>query len=249
MVNARARCFYYMVALALKGMELSERFNAGRGSALQADAQARLTAAMMDSQNNKFSGVISTSYISHPSLVARHLQDQSAQVLTNPGAELLARRLGLPLAENITPERFERFAKRFRESEHQLDTVGCVVRDAGGVLAAGTSTGGRGFEFPGRVSDSATVAGTYCSHHAAISATGVGEQIVDDALCARMETRCRDGMSLKESSSRCYAEAMKNERAYGWIGIGEDDGWCATYTTSGMSFVVIGGDGEVIASS
>ena len=51
-------------------------------------------------------------------------------------------------------------------------------------LAAGTSTGGRGFEYPG-VTDSATVAGNYASRFAAISATGIGEEIVDDALAAR----------------------------------------------------------------
>jgi isoaspartyl peptidase/L-asparaginase-like protein (Ntn-hydrolase superfamily) len=40
-------------------------------------------------------------------------------------------------------------------------TVGCVVLDSKEKIAVATSTGGKGFEIPGRISDSATVAGNY----------------------------------------------------------------------------------------
>jgi L-asparaginase len=42
-------------------------------------------------------------------------------------------------------------------------TVGCVAFDQNGKIAAATSTGGKGFEVPGRISDSATVAGNYAN--------------------------------------------------------------------------------------
>jgi L-asparaginase len=44
-------------------------------------------------------------------------------------------------------------------------------------IAAATSTGGKGFEVPGRISDSATVAGNYANPFCGVSLTGVGERI------------------------------------------------------------------------
>ncbi len=238
-----------VVVECLKDLEVDERFNAGRGASLQADGQARLTAALMDGPRLSFSGVISISYVLHPSVLARHLQEQSSRVLTSPGAEILARELGLPVADNVTPERLKRWYKKSAKEDDACDTVGCLVRTADGKLYAGTSTGGRGFETPGRVSDSCTVAGTYCSTFAAVSATGTGEQIVDDAVAARLETRRRDGMSLESASRRCFAEAKDLKRRYGWIAVDCDGSWTAAHTTPAMTYVVLGDhEGEVAAS-
>lgn len=233
----------------LQAMELDTQFNAGRGAALQADAQARLTAALMNGERQCFSGVISASYVVHPSLVARHLQDQSARVLTNPGAELVARQLGLPVESAYTPERMHRWLEQAMTTGTFCDTVGAIVRTADGKLYAGTSTGGRGYEFPGRVSDSATVAGTYCTRFLGVSATGVGEEIVDDAVAARMETRRRDGMSLQQASRRCFEEALEKKRAYGWVALDGDGAWAAVHTTPAMSYVVISSDAGELAAS
>jgi L-asparaginase len=238
-----------VVVDCLKGMELDELFNAGRGSALQADGQARLTAALMDGSRQAFSGVISAHYILHPSVLARHLQEAEARVLTAPGTELLARKLGLPIEGAMTEKSLKRWNERLENGESWCDTVGCLVRAADGRLAVGTSTGGRGFEFPGRVSDSATVAGTYCTSYAGISATGHGEEIVDDAVAARLEARRRDGMSLKAASARALAEATERRRAYGWIAHDQDGHWAVAHTTPSMSFVVYGAEaGEVAAA-
>lgn len=242
-----------VVEHALRAMEDNPRYNAGYGSALQADGQARVTAAIMDGERQSFSAVLSLGYIQNPSVLAAHLQSLDSRVLTYPGGELLARRLGLPVVDLVTPKRRQRWVtKALAKEEAQLeersyDTVGCVVWD-GAHLAAGTSTGGRGFEIPGRISDSGTVAGNYASRFAAISATGVGEEIVDDALCARLETRVRDGMPLREAGTRCLAEARARQREYGWIACDHTGAWLAAHTTPAMTFAVIGPDG-VLASS
>jgi L-asparaginase len=117
------------------------------------------------------------------------------------------------------------------------------------MLFAGTSTGGRGFEYPGRVSDSATVAGTYCTAYAAVSATGVGEQIIDDALAARLETRRRDGHTLEAASRQCFKEAVARQRAYGWIALDADGFWASAHNTKAMSFVVFDSTHGELASS
>ena len=121
----------------------------------------------------------------------------------------------------------------------------------GGELVAAASTGGRGHEYPGRVSDTCTVAGTYASRFAAVAATGIGEQIVDDALACRLETRIRDGMSLMDASGRCYREAIQRRRTYGWLAL-DRSSWCAAHTTPSMPYVVVGSRGRsvrVVSSS
>jgi L-asparaginase len=238
-----------VVTEALQAMELDPQFNAGRGSALQADGQARLTAALMDGAKQSFSGVISSTYLVHPSLLARHLQGESARVLTSPGTELLARTLHLPIESAVTPARLAQWQRRASENGLFCDTVGCVVRTPDGRLFVGASTGGRGYEYPGRVSDSGTVAGTYGSAFAAIAATGTGEEIVDDALAARLETRRRDGATLEQASQRCFTEGQERKRAYGWICADRDGAWGVAHLTPSMAHVVMTSGGQEISAS
>ncbi len=240
-------------------MELDPLFNAGVGSALQADGVPRLSAALMVGRRQSFSGVASATYLAHPSRLCLALQKRNARVLTQPGVELLARELGEPVRSNLTRERARAWCERglarapegFTVSKASgADTVGCLVRTGGGRLVAAASTGGRGAEFPGRVSDTCTVAGTYASRFAAVAATGVGEQIVDDALASRLETRVRDGSSLSEASERCFREALARKRSYGWIAI-DAHGWAVAHTTPSMAHVVVGlrGRKAVVLSS
>lgn len=232
---------------ALGRMEDDPQFNAGRGSALQSDGQARLSAAIMDSSRQSFSGVISCSYIKNPSLIARHLQTHDSRVLTNPGAEMIARELGLPISANLTPERVGKWVEK--SSVDSCDTVGCVIRTAEGRIIVGTSTGGRGNEYPGRVSDSATVAGTYGSRFAGVSATGVGEEIVDDAVASRIETRRRDGMTLEKASRLTFSEALVLKRLYGWITLDGEGHWGIAYTTQAMSYAIFNERSGLVGSS
>lgn len=228
----------------VKAMERHEMFNAGRGSAMQRDGGIRMSAAFMDGNLQSFSGVMGVESVLHPSVMAEALQTESARVLGPPGTELLARRLGLPVADLVTEARLADWQKRRAKGG---DTVGCVVRSAQGHLFAVTSTGGRGYEEPGRLSDSATVAGNYCSRFCAVGATGVGEQLVDDAMAARLETRVRDGMTLAQASTKCFEEAKERTRHYGWIAL-DSIGWSVAHTTQGMTFVVFGEEGELLSS-
>jgi len=204
---------------------------------------------LMDGPEQKFSGVIGVSQVKNPIQIARHLQNHSSRVLSLPGAETMARELGLPVANLITAKRLEQWRLLAHDEVTGSDTVGAVLWHPDQGLAAGTSTGGRGFEYPGRVTDSATVAGNYASNYAAISATGIGEEIVDDALAARLETRCRDGMSLADASHRCFAEARDKNRSYGWIAVAPEGQWAIAYTTKAMTYVVMDDQGHIVASS
>lgn len=217
-------------------LEENPRFNAGRGSVLQADGQVRMSAALMDGQAQRFSGVINVSRVQSPVGLAAFLQSCEDRVLSDYGAAELARELQLPLFDPITDLRLQEWmqarANHFRQSmagvvaepelaepEARRGTIGVVVLDANGQLAAGTSTGGKGLERIGRVSDSATPAGNYANRFAGISCTGIGEDIIDECLAAKIVIRVTDGLSMAQAFAKSFAEADQNGRDFGAIGI------------------------------
>jgi L-asparaginase len=242
-----SRSLCEVVVCALRALEHDPQFNAGLGGAIQSDGVIRVSASIMDGARQSFSGVINALHVKHPSLMALSLQGRGSRVISQPGVQALAKELNLPEENLVTDEQLE--AWRRRKEVGGFDTVGCVVRDASGQLAAGTSTGGRSFEFPGRVSDSATVAGNYASEFVAVSATGIGEEIVDDALAARLETRCRDGLPLEQAARRCFDEAVARKRTYGWIAIHRNGDWVSAHTTPTMSFCARSEKGNLASSA
>jgi L-asparaginase len=235
-----------VVVSGLKALESDRQFNAGLGAAIQSDGEIRVSASVMDGVRQSFSAVINAQHVKQPSVMALALQTRRSRVVSQPGVQALAEELKLPKEDLATAERLEDW--RRRSVAGGFDTVGCVARNTAGQLAAGTSTGGRSFEFPGRVSDCATVAGNYASEVLAVSATGIGEEIVDDAVAARLETRCRDGMTLKDAAQRCFEEAVARKRNYGWIALHRNGDWVAAHTTPSMSFCVRGEAG-ILATS
>ena len=184
------------------------------------------------------------------SILIEKLQKRRAKVLTSPGTELLARELSLPVHSNLTEKRSKRWLKQMDKANYpssyfDSDTVGCVIRDLKGRLTAASSTGGIGHEYPGRVGDTGTVSGNYASRFAAVAVTGKGEQITDDAVAARIETRIRDGMSLEEASNKTYQEALTKKRRYGWIAVSNKGEWGVTRTTNLLPYVVFNEKGLV----
>ena len=218
-------------------LEDNPRFNAGTGSVLQSDGQIRMSAALMDGSTQRFSGVINISRVQHPIKLAQSLQKFPDWVLSDYGAAELARDLQVPVYNPLTTirlqewlaERDENFIKEAAGvvAEKELvvpekagvGTIGVVALDSQGCLAAGTSTGGKGFERVGRVSDSAMPAGNYATEFAGISCTGIGEDIIDECLAARIVVRVTDGMPLAQAFERSFVEAQQHRRDLGAIGI------------------------------
>ena len=221
----------------IRGCQLLEddpRFNAGTGSVLQSDGQIRMSASLMEGTQQRFSGVINISRVKNPIDLAKFLQDQDDRILSDYGALELLRELQLPAYDPLTEvrlkewmlEREGNFSKEMagvvaeRElTEAGRGTIGVVVLDNQGRLAAGTSTGGKGFERIGRVSDSAMPAGNYATASAAISCTGIGEDIIEECLAPRIVVRVTDGMSLKTAFEKSFMEAQARNRDFGAIGI------------------------------
>lgn len=224
----------------VRGCQLLEddpRFNAGTGSVLQSDGQIRMSAALMEGKSQRFSGVINVGRVQNPINLAQFLQDSADRVLSEQGAAELLRELNAPVYNPLTDirlqewmlERQGNFDKTMagvvaekelvKASEPGRGTIGVVALDTQGCLAAGTSTGGKGFERIGRVSDCAMPAGNYATTKAAVSCTGIGEDIIDECLAARIVVRVTDGLSLGEAMQRSFTEASRNGRDFGAISI------------------------------
>lgn len=206
------------VVYAVRLLEDNELFNAGIGSQIQSDGKVRLSAALMDGTTQRFSGVINLEAVKNPIDVAAKLLSYDDRVLSGNGALAFARAQGFDDFDPITPQRKIEFEEKLNQQQRK-GTVGCVALDANGNLAAATSTGGKGFEIPCRVSDSATVAGNFANNFAAISCTGVGEDIVSGALAAKIVTRATDGFTLKAACDKSFEELKAFDGFAGVVGI------------------------------
>jgi len=211
-------------------LEDDPRFNAGTGSVVQSDGQIRMSASLMDGLAQRFSGAINVARVQNPIELAKFLQTSDDRVLSDYGAAQLLRELQLPIYDPMTDLRLHEWMQERQGNFNKamatvvaepagVGTIGVVALDAQGRLAAATSTGGKGFERIGRVSDSAMPAGNYATVNAAVSCTGIGEHIMDECLAARIVIRVTDGLSLKAAFERSFAEANDRQRDFGAIGI------------------------------
>lgn len=225
-------------------LEADPLFNAGKGATLQADGMARLSASLMEGKSQQFSGVHLVTHTVHPSKLAAALQQKQNRVLGPVGSQLLARELGIPPENPVTPEEANRWASWIEKTNspthstsqpHALQgTVGAVVIDAQGNLAAATSTGGVSFVTPERISDSATPAGNYATSYAAISCTGTGEHIFNHGAAVRLETRVCDGKTIIEASELLLKEIESAHSSFGWVAVDRMGNIAMCTSTEGM---------------
>ncbi len=208
------------VVYAVSQLEDDALFNAGLGSQIQSDGVIRMSAALMDGETQKMSGVINIEKVKNPIQVAEKLMSTEDRILGESGAIHFARENGFDEYSTETAERRGEYESKSKRSK--TSTVGCVAIDSDGKLAVATSTGGKGFEVPGRISDSATVAGNYANSFCGVSLTGVGEDIVSNATATKIVTRVTDGMTLKEAFDKTFAELRPYDGFAGAIAIDKD---------------------------
>ncbi len=205
------------VVFAVEQLENDELFNAGIGSQIQSDGKIRMSASLMDGKSIKFSGVINIENVKNPIRVAEKLFDTVDRVLGGDGATKFAYANKFDF---FNPETYQ----RRKEYEAKLEsksfgTVGCVALDTNGNIAAATSTGGKGFEVPGRISDSATTAGNYANSSCGVSCTGIGEDIVSASVATKIVTRVTDGFTIEKAFEKTFAELKQIDGFCGAIAI------------------------------
>ena len=226
------------VTMGCQLLENQPTFNAGTGSVLQSDGQIRMSAALMNGVKQRFSGIINVSRVRHPIELAKFLQGEDDRVLSDYGAAELLRELNVPVYDPLINIRLKEWMQEREEDfdkemagviaeqalihEPRKGTIGVVALDDRGRIAAGTSTGGKGLERIGRVSDSAMPAGNYADAFAGVSCTGIGEDIMEECLAARIVIRVGDGMSLADAMKKSMSESRSRKRELGAIAIAAD---------------------------
>ena len=169
------------VVAAVVRLEDDPLFNAGLGSVLTEDGTVEMDASIMSGSDLRAGAVAMVRGVCNPITLARAVMDEGREVLVvGAPAEALAQRHGLRVVapEALVTEDALRAWRARRPASG--NTVGAVACDAGGHLAAATSTGGVAGQRSGRVGDSAILgAGTYADDLVgAGSATGPGEAIM-----------------------------------------------------------------------
>lgn len=232
------------VVFAVSLLEDDALFNAGIGSQIQSDGKIRMSASLMDGITQKFSGVINIEEVKNPIQVALELMKVDDRVLGGSGATDFARQHGFEKFSTEIPQRRAEYEAKLASTG--TGTVGCVALDKNGNLAAATSTGGKGFEIPGRISDSATVAGNYVNEFCGVSLTGVGEDIVSNATAAKIVTRVTDGFSLDKAFEKTFAELKPYDGFAGAIAIDKNGNMFHQDSHPTMVFASFDGENEEV---
>jgi L-asparaginase / beta-aspartyl-peptidase len=211
-----------VVEAIIKRLEDSELFNAGRGCVLNEKGEYELDASIMDGKNLACGAVAGIRTTKNPIALARKVMTDTRHVLlSGSGADQFSKLKGLEQAGAdyfITPEQKKRWERwKAKESTSSLKsqlplspepgayygTVGCVVLDKQGNLAAGTSTGGLVGKRWGRIGDSPIIgAGNYADNDScAVSGTGIGEEFIRHRVASDVAARMKYASKSLEAAA------------------------------------------------
>ncbi len=247
------------VVEAIKVMEDSPLFNAGKGSVFTHDGKNEMDASIMDGKSLMAGAVAEVRTVRNPITAARAVMEKSEHVLlVGIGAELFAKEKGCKMEDTtyfFDQKRWDQLQKIKDGEKTALDhgstrpedmelkdkkfgTVGVCALDKYGNLAAGTSTGGMTNKKFGRVGDSPIIgAGTYANNKTcAISCTGHGEffirSVVAYDVSALMEYK---SLSLQEAADEVVMKKLVERHGEGGlIGIDARGNVVMPFNTPGM---------------
>ena len=206
------------VEAAMQVLEDDPLFNCGKGAVFTATGTNELDAAIMDGKTMQAGAVAEVMHTRHPISLAKAVMLQSPHVfLVGAGADEFAASVHLEQVDNsyfFTERRWQSLVDQLKKEgqplpprpagapaapaepradletpdAHKYGTTGIAVRDRGGNVAAGTTTGGTQGKRFGRVGDSPIIgAGTYASNQScAVSATGTGEYFIRLTVAGRI---------------------------------------------------------------
>lgn len=194
------------VEIAIRILEDSPLFNAGKGAVFTHDGKNELDASIMDGKTLAAGAVAGLRHVKNPITLARAVMEKSEHVMmVGEGAEQFAKEQKIEIVDEKyfwTQPRWDALQKILKEEaaekgkvkrtvsrtmteterlpQNKFGTVGAVALDKNGDLSAGTSTGGMTNKKYGRVGDAPIIgAGTYANNETcAVSATGWGEYFI-----------------------------------------------------------------------
>ncbi|MCH2162205.1 MAG: isoaspartyl peptidase/L-asparaginase [Phycisphaerales bacterium] len=239
-----------VVEAVVKVLEDDPNFNAGKGAVFTAEGTHELDASIMDGATRNTGAVAAVRTVRNPIVLARLVMTETPHVLiAADGAETFADEVDVQRVPNeyFDTEHRRAALDRVLEGRKASDdsperpqprggsTVGCVVVDARGRLAAATSTGGMTAKRWGRVGDSPIVgAGTWADARVAVSGTGTGEEFirwgVAQDVAALVEYR---GLSLADAATEVVDGKLRPGDG-GVICVDHEGGIAMVFNSTGM---------------
>lgn len=242
------------VEQVVRNLENNPLFNAGKGAVFTIDGTHELDAAIMDGSTLQAGALTGLTTVKNPVSLARIVMEESNHIFfSGQGAEQFADETDIERVENdyfSTQSRYEQWQQSQEQSslispDQQLypasqnnskfGTVGAVAIDADGNLAAATSTGGMTNKQFGRVGDVPIIgSGTFANHVAAVSATGWGEKIMQQASANTIANLVEfGGYTLEGAVDYLLEERLQPDEA-GFIAIDRDRNIVMKMNTPGM---------------
>ena len=210
------------VISAIKILEDSPHFNAGKGSVFTWDGKNEMDAALMDGASLDAGAISGVANIANPIVLARLVMQNSKHVfLSGDGAVEFATEQGMEKVPDeyfFTERRWQQLQdlKNNRdlaaaEPQYRIGTVGAVALDRRGNLVAGTSTGGTTGKRYGRIGDSPIIgSGTYANNRSvAVSATGTGEFFIRGTVAHDISAMVEyKGMTVDDAAREVIFEKL-----------------------------------------
>lgn len=248
------------VEAAVRILEDSPLFNAGKGAVFTIDGNNELDASIMCGATLNAGAVAGVTTLKNPVTAARKVMDHSPHVmLIGKGAEQFGYEQGLEVVEPsyfFDQERWNSYREYLRREQNlrgssnpasKMGTVGAVALDKHGNLAAATSTGGMTGKRYGRVGDVPVIgAGNYANNAScAVSATGHGEFFIRYVVAHEISARMIHAKSgLEEAAAGLIRELEEAGGNGGLVAVDHDGNISMPFNTSSMFRGYVTSDGK-----